>query len=342
MKKSLITFGLGGVLLAVPALAIERPDKPAPKQDPVPEQPEAAPAPAEDRQAPEAPEAPKDRMARPAPAREEAYIGIGGCTVPEVLSVHLGLAEGSGLLVRSLDPNGAAAQAGITEHDIILKLDDQPVKCQETLRDVIVAHKPGDKVKLDLIHAGKNEQREVTLGKREVRAPQVARGVLGANEDLENMLDMMPADQAKRLRDVIEGNLREMEGAGVARDVPEALRHARELMEQGIRDGGRNGFKFQAMAKSSVRMLDDKGSVELTTEQGAKEAKVYDKDGKLLWQGPYDTPQDKAAAPEDIRERIDKLGVSVRGNQMRLQIGPNGLNAAPVDPEEFEEAPKDK
>lgn len=341
MKKSLITFGLGGVLLAVPALAIERPDSPAPKQDPVPEQPEAEPAPADERQNPAAPEAAKDRMVRPAPAREEAYIGIGGCTVPEVLSVHLGLAEGSGLLVRSLDPNGAAAQAGITEHDIILKLDEKPVKCQETLRDAIVAHKPGDKVKLELIHAGKNEQREITLGKREVRNPQVARGVLGANEDLENMLDMMPADQAKRLRDVIEGNLREMEGAGVARGVPEALRHARELMEQGVREGGKNGLRFQAMAKSSVRMLDEKGSVELTTEQGAKEAKVYDKDGKLLWQGPYDTPQDKAAAPEDIRERIDRLGVSVRGNQMRLRLG-NDLNAVPVDPEELEEAPKEK
>ena len=42
--------------------------------------------------------------------------------------------------------------------------------------------------------------------------------------------------------------------------------------------------------------------------------------GNVAWHGPWDTDQDKAAAPEDIRERIEKVH-SGSGNGFSFQFG---------------------
>ncbi|MGB1129565.1 MAG: hypothetical protein ACPG4K_05915, partial [Haloferula sp.] len=71
---------------------------------------------------------------------------------------------------------------------------------------------------------------------------------------------------------------------------------------------------------------------------GSKEARVYDKQGELLWEGPYDTEQDKAAVPDDIRERIERLNFDIRGNgkEMQLRLNPNRFR--PLD--QVEPAPE--
>ncbi len=56
--------------------------------------------------------------------------------------------------------------------------------------------------------------------------------------------------------------------------------------------------------------------------KGSKESRVFDKEGKLLWEGPYDTEQDKAAVPDDIRERIERLDFDInhKGGQFPSHI----------------------
>jgi hypothetical protein len=52
--------------------------------------------------------------------------------------------------------------------------------------------------------------------------------------------------------------------------------------------------------------------------------RVFGKDGQVQWEGPYDTPQDKDAAPPDVRERIERLNIDMdfKGNGLRLRMLP--------------------
>ena len=77
-------------------------------------------------------------------------------------------------------------------------------------------------------------------------------------------------------------------------------------------------------AESSVRLLDGEGSIEMKGVGGSKEVRVFDKAGDLVWEGPYDTEQDKAAVPDDIRERIDQVDFNMDfgGDGIHLRGGP--------------------
>ena len=85
-----------------------------------------------------------------------------------------------------------------------------------------------------------------------------------------------------------------------------------------------------------------RGSIELNSKDGGKEATVRNKDGKVTWSGPWDTEQDKAAAPADVRARLDKLNLdgNFLGGGLRLRLG--GQDQIEPEPAEDEpEAPKD-
>jgi serine protease Do len=70
---------------------------------------------------------------------------------------------------------------------------------------------------------------------------------------------------------------------------------------------------IQLQQQSTIRMLDGEGSIELKSVGKNSEVTVRDKANEIVWSGPWDSPQDKAAAPDDIRNRIEKLNINNRG-----------------------------
>lgn len=83
-----------------------------------------------------------------------------------------------GVLVVDVTPESPAAKAGIKPHDILLTYDDQKLFAAKQLIKLVHSDKPGRKVKLELIRAGKSQCNEVTLGERpagkQLAAPHVA------------------------------------------------------------------------------------------------------------------------------------------------------------------------
>ena len=70
--------------------------------------------------------------------------------------VHLKLPKGQGLIVTSVAPQGAAAQAGVCQNDILLSLDDAPLAKAEDLEVKLKA--AGDKtLNLVLLHQGQKK-----------------------------------------------------------------------------------------------------------------------------------------------------------------------------------------
>ncbi|MFF8830255.1 S1C family serine protease [Streptomyces sp. NPDC015131] len=64
----------------------------------------------------------------------------------------------------SVTPGGPAAKAGVRPGDVITKVDGQRVHSGEELIVKIRAHRPGDRLRLTLERAGKEQTRTLTLG----------------------------------------------------------------------------------------------------------------------------------------------------------------------------------
>jgi len=325
MKYATHTFRLAGIVsaLALRATAIEAP----------PEEPQAPAA--------AAPEQPAEAQVEQMPLQQEkaaptAYLGLGGGQVPEVLGVHLGLKDGEGLLIRALDPEGPAIKAGFTVNDIITKIDETQIGSQADLTKHVLGKKPGDEVSIDCIHEGKPGNRKVILGGR----ASPALGMNGAADGpLDKLFQDMPEDQAKRIRESIEKSMKgfgdiqgglQLQGqAAMPEDMDKAMKEMEKKVEKmlggvGGIAGGQGGVRMNFQSAGTVKLLDEKGSVELKSIDGGKEVKVLDKEGKEVWSGPWDSEQDKAAAPDDVRGRIERLNIDMdfKGNGIRLRMQP--------------------
>ena len=341
--KSHLAYGFVTLLgAASSAWAIEPPNTPAPippqvspeeavAQEPQPEQ-EMLPEP--EVRAPRQralPRVAQEEEAVPAPAAaDRAYLGVGGSQVPVLLGEHLKLQPGQGVVVRSLDPAGPAAKAGLVQNDVITKVAGKSVGSHDGLREAVSAMKPGDEIDVDYIHQGEAKTAKIALTGAPAQAGAIAGAELKPLERL--MLDGMPPDQAKRIQDAIQQNLRAFEDfeneadAMPERMLGDAMRKRVEQMMKGMelqaapQEGGIN-FK----SSGTIRMLNPDGSgVELMSENGGKQVRVLGKNGKVEWEGPYDTPQDKEAVPKEYRDRIDNLNIDMdfKGQGLRLRMAP--------------------
>jgi S1-C subfamily serine protease len=70
----------------------------------------------------------------------------------------------AGAYVETVTPDGAAAQAGIQNGDLIVSVDGTDIRSFDVLRGLISSHSPGDKVTVDIVRGGQSMEIEVTLG----------------------------------------------------------------------------------------------------------------------------------------------------------------------------------
>ncbi len=316
--------GIATLAVALPAFAIENPAaEDAPKQ-------KAA-----------AGEAPKEEAQ---PTRKIAMIGLAGAPTSETLSQHLGLERGNGLTVYRVVPGSAADKAGLRVHDVLTELDGKKIGSQQDLREAVTAHKPGDEVTVKFIHHGKAAEKQVVLGARGKDFPMMR----GAAPWFQGMDDIPDADirriqeETRKHIDQIRRQLEQQRGMQM--NLQKMLEN---MIPQGDAIPNRQAEPQRAQRKmksdffnisSEVSAADDQGSAIMKTRNGKKEVIVKDKAGKVLYEGPYDTEQDKAAVPDDIRDRLKELGIGENGKSgFRLRIQRGGMFADPAAPDDAEE-----
>ncbi|MGN6188309.1 MAG: S1C family serine protease [Conexibacter sp.] len=113
-----------------------------------------------------------------------AYLGITGATIDASLA-DLQLKVSKGVLVQTITPDGPAARAGLhggtidsqvngarimLGGDVIQTFDGRPITSMSDLTAEIAKHRPGDRVRLEILRSGNRKQVTVTLG----RAPRLA------------------------------------------------------------------------------------------------------------------------------------------------------------------------
>jgi serine protease Do len=92
------------------------------------------------------------------------WIGVQIQPVTQDIADSLGLKKAEGALVSEPQANGPAAKAGIESGDIITAVNGQSIKDARELARTIGALAPGNAVKLDVLHKGKDAVIDLTLG----------------------------------------------------------------------------------------------------------------------------------------------------------------------------------
>jgi 2-alkenal reductase len=72
----------------------------------------------------------------------------------------------NGAVLSEVQPDGPAGQAGLRAGDIIVGVDGAKIDATTSLRQLLLQHKPGDTVTLDVVRDGRTQQFKVTLGTR--------------------------------------------------------------------------------------------------------------------------------------------------------------------------------
>ncbi|MCK4427536.1 MAG: DegQ family serine endoprotease [candidate division Zixibacteria bacterium] len=110
----------------------------------------------------------------------------------------LDLPSAEGVLVRSVQPDTPADQAGVEIGDVITKFNGHKVRDGEKFRMMVAEAGPGQEVTLDIVRAGKKLTKKLTLADREKFISGTEKG-LPAKEKTENWLGLEVATCTKAL-----------------------------------------------------------------------------------------------------------------------------------------------
>lgn len=106
---------------------------------------------------------------------QRAYIGVSIQDVDPALAREIGLDVPKGVFVKGLTEGGAAAEAGMKQGDVILKVGNIEVSTVPQLQEQVGKFRPGDRVAVTVLRQGREQVMEVALRGRD--------GKLAVNRD---------------------------------------------------------------------------------------------------------------------------------------------------------------
>jgi len=138
---------------------------------------------------------------------ERGYLGVGFQPISQALARALEVPPGAAQ-VGTVEPDGAAAQAGLQPGDVIVAVEGEELRTAYDLRAVIATRRPGDRVRMTIVRDDRRRDLSVTLGTRpgeEVAEAPARRdqrpGEPAAGQRHEALgMTLAPADRALRQR----------------------------------------------------------------------------------------------------------------------------------------------
>ena len=264
--------------------------------------------------------------------KDQAWLGVSIEECSEALTSQLGLPAGAGLVVTYVVPDSPAAKAGLGKNDVLAELDGQLLVVPAQLRKLIRVHKQGDTVNLAFYRAGKKQTASATLGK-------VPKGFSfledGHPLDGEPGRFLLPfgshtaGQQMKAFGDAL-GNVK-IDTAKVQEEVRHSMEQARQALQEAwhattnvawapavkaLKELSRAGIDVNNNASVTVRSTgqrvksvvkaDESGTIVLVSNPKPY-LTAHDKDGKLLFDGEIDTPEQRAKVPPELWEKVEPL-----------------------------------
>jgi serine protease Do len=125
-------------------------------------------------------------------------VGIQDLTPDLAQAFHIG--RPGGALINEVQPDGAAAKAGVTTGDVVVAVDGHPVDNGGALRNAIALARPGTEVRITLYRDGASREVRVRLGSRKDDAPSTPTPATPTSRAEGLGLQLAPLDDALRAR----------------------------------------------------------------------------------------------------------------------------------------------
>jgi hypothetical protein len=257
--------------------------------------PEVAPTQSDEQDAEQATPAPTEgRIVPPGfgdPAMNEGatpvaryWIGLGGGVLPPEVRAQIDVADGEGVLVRSVVAEGPAAEAGVQLYDVLITAAGKPLSDMRQLAELVgELGEKGEPIDVVLLRRGKAESVVVTPIKRPVNLaedmnpwqgdPRVMAGPFGAGPFGDGAF---PGGLLEGQQEIVEGLLG-------------------KLQQQGAMRGGM--FRFGAP-----------GGVSISMEREANgPARAIVRRGDQVWEVEQGDAAALAALPDDIRPTVERM-----------------------------------
>lgn len=271
---------------------------------------------------------------RPDELREKesvTYLGVETAPVSRTLGAQLGLVKDTGLVVVNVLAKSPAADV-LKEDDVLTKLDDQLLVNMAQLGALVRAKKDGDEVRLTLVRTGKELTVKARLAVHEVPKHANAFFFHNGGPGPGNEFGFGPDGSG------LEGlaRVRELPGMGVddAREVLRMIEHERGNFMNGPRmrviARGDRGSTILDLPKSNVSYSDDEGSIEIKVDDGKRTLTVKDAKGKVAYDGPVNTEEERAKLPPDVARRLHKFETDTLTDDVDRDFKPDGVTLPPA------------
>jgi hypothetical protein len=248
--------------------------------------------------------------------------------LPPVLSSQLGLPDGFGLFVQNIAPGSPAAKAGLQKFDVIKLLNDQQIVDQGQLGTLVNGIGTGKEVTLTILRKGQEQKVTATLAEHTVpvrgegdRPRPGMHGAPGAHsmfgekakewlqhnpEKMKEMQERMREFQ-KRMHDRKEP--REGGKPGASIDPERLLKEAQPAGGSQIRVETNAGSTTIDGSQAHLRLKDQSGEIEIASENGKRVMTARDPEGKVVFTGPVNTEDERAAIPVPLRRKLAEIRI---------------------------------
>ena len=99
-------------------------------------------------------------------------IGVEPFPLEKDVAEAMGLRNGEGAVVRTVEPGQPAARAGLEVGDVVLEFNGRPVKDSDALVEMVVATKPGTTVPVTILRDKQRKTLNITVGELDLEAEQ--------------------------------------------------------------------------------------------------------------------------------------------------------------------------
>ena len=100
---------------------------------------------------------------------DRGFLGISPANLSPGIANRVGAPVTEGIVIVQVVPGSAAADAGLMERDVIVKLDDEPIPNTGALSKFLIAHPPGDTVTVEFYRGQEKRTTQITFGERPER-----------------------------------------------------------------------------------------------------------------------------------------------------------------------------
>ncbi len=97
---------------------------------------------------------------------ERGYLGVFPQDLTPELAEALEVKDAKGVVITQISEGGPAADAGMERDDVVLEFGGSTVESASQFRNLVAAHKAGEKVEMTVLRDGERKTLTVTMGKR--------------------------------------------------------------------------------------------------------------------------------------------------------------------------------